>query len=41
LREWLPAEHLVWFVIGAVERLDDGFDADARAAATINVGLGI
>jgi len=39
LREWLPEDHLAWFVIGAVEQLDlSGFyrayreDGHGRAA---------
>ena len=32
LRDWLPADHLAWFVIETVEQLDlDGFYADYRA----------
>jgi len=31
LRDWLPEEHLAWFVIEAVGRLDLGeFSADCR-----------
>jgi transposase len=31
LREWLPAEHLAWFVLDAVEAIDLGaFYADYR-----------
>jgi hypothetical protein len=32
LRDWLPADHLAWFVIETVEQLDlDVFYADYRA----------
>ena len=32
VRDWLPADHLAWFVIGAVEGMDlSGFDAAYRA----------
>ena len=32
LREWLPADHLAWFVIESVDRLDlDAFYAAYRA----------
>jgi hypothetical protein len=32
LRDWLPADHLVWFVIESVDRLDlEAFYADYRA----------
>ena len=32
LREWLPEDHLAWFVVDAVEEMDlDAFYADYRA----------
>ena len=32
LREWLPEDHLAWFVLGAVEEMDlTGFYADYRS----------
>jgi hypothetical protein len=32
LRDWLPEDHLAWFMLAAVEKLDlDGFYASYRA----------
>jgi hypothetical protein len=32
LREWLPEDHLAWFIVGAVEDMDlKAFYADYRA----------